>query len=417
MWPANLSHMTDCFNLSYVTATRIRPGQRTRPGQLVPVRRVVLYCLVVLSAATAITHFAAAGQHFQQYWLFGVFMLGAAWLQLLWAVLAAARPSRPLLWAGVVLNAGVIAVYVVTRTAGDLVGPAPNTVEPVGFGDLLCTVLEVIVAAACAWLLIARADRPVRRLDPLTPPAIAAGVVAALLSVSLVAGGPEMVMAMGGTAVPPGVAVKLATTSPAGLITMPDPGGMPAGMAMANSASCTAAPTAAQRQAAVRLVDTSWQQARRYQSLSAAKAAGYRAVTPAAAPVVHYINPRFYRQTVLGGPVLNPAQPQSLVYANTPSGPVLAAAMYITAPGGSTPQPGGCLTQWHVHTNLCLRAGLGVVGSLDAAHPTCPPGSVNRPTPPMMHIWFVPIPGGPTAIDATDAQIVHAAEQVPAGGS
>ncbi len=92
--------MTDCFNLSYVTETRIRPGGRTVPGQLVPVRRVVLHCLAVLSAATAITHFAVAGQHFQQYWLFGVFMLGAAWLQLLWAVMAAARPSRPLLWAG-----------------------------------------------------------------------------------------------------------------------------------------------------------------------------------------------------------------------------------------------------------------------------------------------------------------------------
>ena len=38
-------------------------------------------------------------------------------------------------------------------------------------------------------------------------------------------------------------------------------------------------------------------------------------------------------------------------------------------------------------------------------------------TPPMMHIWFVPIPGGPTAIDAPDSQVVHAAEQVPAPGN
>jgi len=36
------------------------------------------------------------------------------------------------------------------------------------------------------------------------------------------------------------------------------------------------------------------------------------------------------------------------------------------------PQPGGCLTQWHVHTNLCLSRGLGVVGVVTAAHPTCP---------------------------------------------
>jgi hypothetical protein len=115
---------------------------------------------------------------------------------------------------------------------------------------------------------------------------------------------------------------------------------------------------------------------------------------------------------VLGGPVLDYQAPQSLVYANTPHGAVLAAAMYITAPGGPTPQPGGCLTQWHVHTNLCLARGLGVVGIVGAAHPVCPAGSRNRVTPPMIHVWFVPVPGGPTAIDATDAQVVSAAEQV-----
>ena len=35
-------------------------------------------------------------------------------------------------------------------------------------------------------------------------------------------------------------------------------------------------------------------------------------------------------------------------------------------------------------------------------------------TMPMIHVWYVPIPGGPTAIDAPDAQVVHAAEQVTA---
>ena len=40
-------------------------------------------------------------------------------------------------------------------------------------------------------------------------------------------------------------------------------------------------------------------------------------------------------------------------------------------------------------------------------------------TPPMTHIWFVPIPGGPTAIDASSQQVVQAAERVaaPANGT
>ena len=90
------------------------------------------------------------------------------------------------------------------------------------------------------------------------------------------------------------------------------------------------------------------------------------------------------------------------------------AAMYITSPGGPTPQPGGCLTQWHVHTNLCITKSLGVVGALNSGNSTCPAGSQNRVTPPMIHIWFVPIPGGPTAIDAPNPQVVQAAERVAA---
>ncbi len=402
----------------------------------VPGRRVVVYCLAILSAAAAVIHFAVAGEHFQEYWVFGVFMLVVAWLQLLWAIAAIVRPARLLLWSGVVLNAGVVAVYIVTRTAGDVIGPTPHEVEPFGFGDGLCTVLEAVVVAGCAALLVARTDSLVSRQRLVLASAATGTVTAILLSVALVAGGPEMVMSasaapaaaapamhMPGAPGAPGAQaspVRLATLSPAGAITMPDTSmQMAAGMKMASSVPCVAPPTASQQKAAVSLVNASWRGAARYQSLAAAKAAGYRPITRVGAPVVHYVNVPYYRDILLGGPVLNTAQPQSLVYANTPRGAVLVAAMYITSPGGATPQPGGCLTQWHVHTNLCLSRGLGVVGAIGPARPACPAGSRNRVTPPMMHVWFVPIPGGPTAIDAPNPQVVRAAEQVtaPANGT
>jgi hypothetical protein len=396
------------------TDPAIHPPAGNEPT--VPSRRVVVYCLAIISLATAEIHFAVAGQHFQQYWLFGVFMLVAAWLQLLWAIAIIARPSRWLLWSGALINTGVVAVYIVTRTIGDVVGPAPHTAEPAGFGDGLCTALEAVVVAGCAWLLIARMDHQVRRHRLVTASAATGGVTAVLLSAALVAGGPEMVMSMSGSsAAATTPTIKLATASPAGDITMPDPNmQMARGMKMASSASCDAKPTPAQQKPAVSLVDTSWQETRKYQRLAAALAAGYRPITPTGRPVVHYLNTSYYLAALMGGPPLNTAQPPSLVYANTPTGAVLAAAMYITSRGGATPQPGGCLTQWHVHTNLCLSPGQGVVGVVGPAHPSCPAGSVNRVTPPMMHIWFVPIPGGPTAIDASNPQVVHAAEQVPA---
>jgi hypothetical protein len=186
------------------------------------------------------------------------------------------------------------------------------------------------------------------------------------------------------------------------------------GMRMADPKACTATPTKTQQEAAVSMVNTSWDDAKKYQSLAAARAAGYRPITRSGAPVVHYLNMAYYQAVLKGGPVLNYRDPQSLVYANTPKGAVLVAAMYITSYHGPTPQPGGCLTQWHVHTNLCLTGSLDVTGEVGPGQPTCPPGSVNKVTQAMIHIWFVPIPGGPTAIDAPDQQVVHAAEQVHA---
>jgi hypothetical protein len=378
-------------------------------------RQVVLRAAAITSVLAAVIHFAVAGPHFQEYWLFGVFMLVVAWSQLAWAAVVLVWPSKVSLGLGAVLNIGVVAVYVVTRTVGDVIGPTPHEVEPVGFGDVLCTACEALVVAS-ALLLIARPlGRAIPRLRAAGLVATAAGAAAVLLSVALVDGGPEMVMSMSSDAAAsaPTASLSLTTASPAGPVTMPEPDlQMAPGMKMA-AASCTKAPTRAQESATVDLVNTSWADDQKYRSLAVAKEAGFRPITPTVRPVVHYISPANYKATLRGGPVINPAAPQSLVYANTPAGAVLVAAMYIQSPLVSTAaDPGGCLTQWHVHTNLCFgRGGKGVVGE---ASPTCPAGSVNRISPPMLHVWFVPIPGGPTAVDATDAQVVQAAERQPA---
>ena len=224
-------------------------AERPAPGdRAVPVQRVVLAGLAMLSVLAAVIHFAVAGSHFQEYWLFGVFMLGVAWLQLGWAAAALFRPTRLLVSSGAVLNAAVIVVYILTRTVGDIVGPDPGEVEPAGFGDLLCTVAEAVIVAGCLWLLVTRVSRVVRRDQAGLAAATGAGVLAALLSVALVDGGPEMVMtagaspasASGAGAAAGGMAgmsspgssgstgtmapVHLATSSPAGFITDPDPG-------------------------------------------------------------------------------------------------------------------------------------------------------------------------------------------------
>ena len=148
-------------------------------------------------------------------------------------------------------------------------------------------------------------------------------------------------------------AIELATTTPAGDITMPDTTmQMGAGMRMASSVPCAATPTEAEQRAAVTLVDTSWQDAKKYQSLAAAKAAGDVPITPMGGPVVHYMDKAANRATLLGGPVLDLTEPQSLVKHTSP---------HIYGPPGSGPGSYGIskivdqCARYSVHTDPLSR--------------------------------------------------------------
>jgi hypothetical protein len=223
---------------------------------------------------------------------------------------------------------------------------------------------------------------------------------------------------MGTTTTMPGMGdgtLMLATTSPAGDIMWPMMAmTMGPGMQLAEPA-CTTTPTVAQQLAAVSFVDQTVTATSRYRSLAAAKADGFVPITPTGQSVVHYINWNRLAIDTSSATALVPNEVQSLVYANTSTGPRLVAAMFLM-PNGSTatpPQPGGCLTQWHIHTNLCFNSGNVVVGTTNSKG-NCPAGSVNRVTQPMIHVWLAPIDGGPLMVDAPDADIVAAANQLPA---
>jgi hypothetical protein len=207
----------------------------------------------------------------------------------------------------------------------------------------------------------------------------------------------------------------LPTNSPAGAIMWPMMAmNMEPGMQMAGP-PCTTTPSAAQQAAAVSFVNATVAATKKYASLAAAKADGFVPVTPSGASVVHYINWNRMAEDVTPADVLVPDAVQSLVYANTPSGPRLVAAMYLM-PNGSVatpPDPGGCLTLWHLHTNLCFDSSNVVVGVTNSQG-QCPAGSVNRTTQPMIHVWLAPIDGGPLMVDAPDGQVVGAAMKLPA---
>ena len=171
---------------------------------------------------------------------------------------------------------------------------------------------------------------------------------------------------------------------------------------MMQTPNCTTEPTSQQVLGATQYVQATSAAVAKYKNLSAAIADGYVPITTTKYPVVHYLNFRYMNRKDL----MNPNTVDSLVYATTPYGPVLVAAMYLMPNDGNGPMPYGCLVQWHAHTNLCTS---NTSGQIDGLQP-CNPGSHADPTTPFMtHVWQVPVPGGPLAIDPSDLQVVQAA--------
>jgi len=166
--------------------------------------------------------------------------------------------------------------------------------------------------------------------------------------------------------------------------------------------NCATKATSAQVLGALQYVQATSAAVAKYKVLSAAIAAGYVPITNPHYPIVHYLNLAYMNRA----DIMNPNAVDSLVYATTPNGPVLVAAMYLMPSGGDGPMPYGCLVQWHAHTNLCTS---NATGQIDGFTP-CRPGTHHYGSTPMMtHVWQVPVAGGPLAIDPSDLQVVQAA--------
>jgi hypothetical protein len=126
-----------------------------------------------------------------------------------------------------------------------------------------------------------------------------------------------------------------------------------------------------------------------------AEAAGFRTIGDGRTGVEHLIHSGYMNDDV----ILDPDQPESLVYDTSEGGRKLVAAMYMVKPGtplDAVPDIGGSLTQWHVHDNLCYNAQGRVAGLTDSAG-NCAPGLIKPVETPMIHVWIEPHRCGPFA--------------------
>lgn len=334
--------------------------------------------LASLAAGAGVVHVAVAPEHADHHWTMGLAMALTAWAQLGWAAAVVVRPSRALLLVGAVASAALVLAYAVVSAAGWPLGPSAGEPEAQTAAGLLCAGLELALLLAVPVALAAG------RVSRLLLPAAGALVVGSTTSL-LVLGGGGHAADVGHDAGPEGatpVAAAPAGTQRQG--SQPGTHGHPVD---------TTPPTPEQQAAAERLRAATVAGLARYADVAAAEAAGYRVVHDAGGKLLHYAHPGYQAD----GRLLDPQRVESLVYVVLPDGRrMLVGGMYIAPKGQTPPQPGGSLTSWHAHDDLCLDATRGIaITQLPGGG--CPAGSAVGTTGQMLHVWSIPYATGPFA--------------------
>ena len=157
--------------------------------------------------------------------------------------------------------------------------------------------------------------------------------------------------------------------------------------------------TAEQQERAQQLIDETLRELPKWATVEAAEAAGYRSIGDAGTGSEHFMK----RDLIEDDVMLDPTQPESLVFTVKGNTKTLAGAMFI-ASARPTDDPtltewAGPLMTWHNHGNLCWDRvnGVAQVVGLTDANGKCARGLNTGGANPMVHVWITPHQCGPFA--------------------
>ncbi len=386
-------------------------------------RDVLRYTAAIISLGAAGIHFSLTSEHFHQGLFWGVAFASLAWLQLAWAVVMGIKPSPKVALGGGIINiAGLAAIIGAMSSSAELKGSSAATTSAI-FGAAL--IIAGFAMAKPNFLTMPVLSKTVLFTSLATAVAVIVSTTTVLVSYGDAAASAASIhknaaKASSNTSSSFGGMQGMDSANPymspnvdpTWQYTGPEmPANEVSDLTNINAATdnghvmqtptCNAAPTMQQQMISLSLVQETTAAVAKYRDINAALADGYRPITDPNYPVVHYIKAGGSGQNG----IIDPNHVPFLIYVTIPSGQkVLAAAMYMD-PKGQGPMPGGCLTQWHAHNNLCLDPSKGYI---DAFSP-CPQGTRLVSTGFMFHVWQVPVPGGALALDPSDLQTVQAA--------
>ena len=351
------------------------------------VGRYLRWFLAALSVGAGFIHFAVSGGHYDLSWMHGTFFAVVAWLQIAFAVGVVLRPTRRLLTAGVVLNAGIIGVWTMSRIWGVPVGPDAWTPESVTLADALSTGFEagIVVLSLAVLARPALAQRSIRPSFAIGGLGVAGLAVAVISTVSLT---PSFASAHHGSASDDGHGTTAsgshsshgATVSNAATGDTPcEQSGPPASAGQISSAGghghrgpirWQSMPDRATRDQLGQQLDIAHQVTLQYPTVTEAEAAGYHMVTGYVPCIgAHYIKV----SNMIGG--FDPAKPSMLLYDGTnPDSKIVGLSYSVLADPNKPPEGfAGPNDPWHKHDSnggLCMKGGV-VVGAESTSEAEC----------------------------------------------
>ena len=369
-------------------------------------------------------HAAATGIHAEHPELARLFVVVAV-AQLgagLWALL---RPVTPAAWAVIVANAVAVGGWLVTRLTGISWIPGLELREAPQFADTACALLgAVAIGGALSAVLVGwRPANPTRIAMPSL-------LIAALAVPAMWTGGTHVHNHDASTAHDHDSAATIdpvtgdtvhddsvphddAGAHPVDPVTgdtvhtddhADDPvaaAGWPRPWDPAVGIDLSGVPgvSTEQQLRAAKLIDDTQRLLPKWADTAAAVADGYKSIGDAGTGTEHYIKTALIQDDVL----LDPSQPESLVYAVDGDRRTLTGAMFI-ASARPTDDPeltewGGSLMTWHNHGNLCwdLVDGIAKVVGVTDANGACARGVNTGGENPMVHVWIAPHQCGPFA--------------------
>ena len=359
------------------------------------VGRYLRWFLAALSVGAGFIHFAVSGGHYDVSWMHGTFFAVVAWLQIAWAVGVILRPTRRLLTAGVVLNAGIVGVWAVSRIWGVPIGPDAWTPEAVSLADVLSSGFEAgIVVLSLAVLvrpaLAQRSIRPSFAIGGLGVTGLAVAVVSTIaLTPSFASdhhghGTEEAAGHSHGAAADGGAAAgghshgaAIVSNAPVG-DTPCEQSGPPASAGQISSAGghghrgpikWASISDRATRDQLGQQLEIAHQVTLQYPTVTEAEADGFRMVTGYVPCIgAHYIKAANFRG-------FDPAKPAMLLYDGTNPDSKIVGLSYATLSDPEKPPEGfaGPNDPWHKHDSnggLCMKGGV-VVGAESTSEAEC----------------------------------------------